>query len=300
MGRYDHLKEDLVDWDVRNLHGRGANYYGLADSTSEGVDPKATDGSGFNLEGLCMAPGSQEVAYVACRAPLVPAHRRTHALVVRVENFAVLAASDAGPGSARFGRPIELDLFGRGIRSIEGIGSNYLIVAGPPGPAPGRYPHDFRLYSWTGDPADPPQLRSAFLGGLNPEAIVELPPPPWTATTEIQLLSDNGIRVWYGDGVITKLLPETNFKKCRLDWVSLGSIEIPEPVILDIVLTPDGSTVSWRGLTGVTYRLQWCDRLENMDWRDVPGDVTAAEVRLEKRHLAPIAGNRYYRLIVLP
>ena len=300
VGRYDHLKEDLVDWDVRNLHGLGANYYGLADSVAEGVDPKAPDGSGFNLEGLCMAPGSSEVAYVACRAPLVPAHRRTHALVIPVLNFTTLAISEYGPGSARFGKPIELDLFGRGVRSIEGEGTNYLIVAGPSGPAPGRYPQDFRLYTWNGEPSSPPQLRSASLRGLNPEAIVELPVAPWTATNEVQLLSDSGTRVWYGDGVITKLLPESNFKKCRMDWVTLGSIETPEPLISDVILGSDGSTIRWRGVLGVIYRLQWCDRLDPPDWRDVSGDVTATDVLLQKRHLAPTVGNRYYRVISLP
>jgi hypothetical protein len=300
VGRYDHLKEDLVDWDLRNLHGKGPNYYGLAESVAEGVDPKAEDGSGFNLEGLCLAPGSSEAAYIACRAPLVPAHRRTHALVVTVLNFASLAASDAPPGSAQFGPPIELDLFGRGIRSIEGEGTNYLIVAGPAGPAPGRYPQDFRLYRWTGQPGDSPQLLSAFLGGLNPEAIVELPPAPWLPDTEVQILSDSGTRIWYGDTTITKLLPETNFKKCRMDWVTLGSVEVPQPVIVEVSPSPEGSLVRWRGLPGAVYRLQWCDQLETVDWRDVAEDVIAEDVLLEKRHLAPIVGNRYYRVVSPP
>ncbi|AVH69403.1 hypothetical protein [Nostoc sp. 'Lobaria pulmonaria (5183) cyanobiont'] len=30
VGRYDFLKEDIINWDVNNGHGKGANYYGLA------------------------------------------------------------------------------------------------------------------------------------------------------------------------------------------------------------------------------------------------------------------------------
>src|SRR6185503_18002456 len=98
-GRYDFLKLDLVNWDVNNVHGKGANYYGLAASTTEGVNPKAPDGSGFNIEGLTMAPFDANVAYVGFRAPIVPATNRTHALIVPVLNFATLAASTGPPGS---------------------------------------------------------------------------------------------------------------------------------------------------------------------------------------------------------
>src|SRR5207247_10129753 len=36
VGRYDFLKLDLVNWDMNNGHGKGANYYGLtASSRSE-------------------------------------------------------------------------------------------------------------------------------------------------------------------------------------------------------------------------------------------------------------------------
>src|SRR5207244_1134588 len=70
LGHYNFLKVDLLDWDANNLHGKGSNYYGLVASGAQGVNPKAPDGSGFNLEGLCMAPGSASNAYIAFRAPL--------------------------------------------------------------------------------------------------------------------------------------------------------------------------------------------------------------------------------------
>lgn len=298
VGRYDYLKLDLVDWDNRNLHGKGARYYGLAASTESGVDPKAVDGSGFNLEGLAMAPGSTEIGYIACRAPLASAVLRTHALIIPVLNFATLAASDAPPGSARFGVPIELDLFNRGIRSIEGVGDNYLIIAGPPGPAPTKYPNDFRLYTWTGKPQDAPVLRTATLAGLNPEGIVELPPAPWTAATRFQILSDSGTRVWYGDGVITKELPETNFKKCRLDWVTLGESTKPQPILLSF--KPEGrlARMTWRSLAGETYQIQWSDTVAPEQWHDLAGGSLRADGPFLNATVdLPRSGRHYFRLI---
>ena len=148
-----------------------------------------------------MAPGSTTTAYLAFRAPLIPP-ARTHALIVPVTNFTTLAARGGPAGSARFGPPIELDLGGRGIRSIEGTGTNYLIVAGPAGtgtnlPAPGN----FRLYTWTGRAADAPRERTADLTGLNVEGIVELPAGVWTPPTKFQLVTDAGTNVYYGDEI---------------------------------------------------------------------------------------------------
>src|SRR5262249_52369499 len=131
VGRYEHLKMDLVNWDHSNAHGRGADYFGLAASAAEGVLPKEPDGSGFNIEGLAMAPGSTNIGWIGFRAPLVPATNRVHALIVPVLNFDKLAIGNGPVGSAVFGAPIELPLGCRGIRSIEGDTNGYLIVAGP-------------------------------------------------------------------------------------------------------------------------------------------------------------------------
>lgn len=81
---YDFLKLDLVTWDSNNRHGKGANYYGLADSAAQGMDPKDRTGAGFNIEGLAMAPGPNNTTnlYIAFRAPLVPPTNRVNALVI--------------------------------------------------------------------------------------------------------------------------------------------------------------------------------------------------------------------------
>src|SRR5207237_7094007 len=125
------------------------------------------DGSGFNVEGLTMAPDGV-TAYVGFRAPLVPTTSRRLALIVPIANVASLVAADGGlAGSASFGAPIEIDLGRRGIRSIDRNASGeYLIVAGPPDADTGAAPKDFRLFTWTGSASDAPVLHTADLTAL--------------------------------------------------------------------------------------------------------------------------------------
>ena len=300
VGRYDHLKEDLVAWDRNNLHGKGADHYGLAASTAEGVEPKLPDGSGFNLEGLAMAPGNTTAAYLACRAPLVPATNRNYALIIPVLNFTSLAISGAGPGSAVFGDPIELDLYGRGIRSIEGSSAGYILVGGPAGEAPHKYPQDFRLYTWTGDPKDTPQQRAADLTGLNPEGVVELPPGPWTAESTVDLVSDNGKKVFYGDQIIAKDLTEPNFKKFRSDTIRLGEIVKPAPWILSTRISEAGVILTWRALKGERYLVQFKSDLAAEAWSDLAGPVVAAGPIATTIAPANRMPQRFYRLAFAP
>ncbi|MBS1795988.1 MAG: carboxypeptidase regulatory-like domain-containing protein [Acidobacteria bacterium] len=219
-GRYDGLKNDLINWDASNAHGLGANFFGFAASAAVGVIPEAPDGSGFNIEGLVFAPDNS-TAYIAFRAPIVPASSRTKALLVPVTNIASLVTGNPAAGPAAFGAPIQLNLGGRGIREIKKNAANeYLIVAGDAGPL-----GNFATYSWTGNPADAPVLRSSILTGLNPEAIVDVPAglnnflPQ--AAVPVELLSDNGDDVYYGDGIAAKDLANNEFKKFRSDVVTV-------------------------------------------------------------------------------
>jgi len=299
-GRYDYLKQDLAAYDRANGHGLGIDHYGIHASTEPGVDPKQPEGLGFNLEGLSMASGSTSTAYLGARAPLGPASNRTHALLFPVLNFAQLAISDGPPGTARFAPPIELDLFNRGIRSIEGDGNRYLIIAGPPGPAPTNYPNDFRLYQWDGDPVSQPRLLTADLRGLNPEGIAELPPLPWTENTRVQIISDQGTVVWYGDDRISKQLPEQNFKKTRMDWIALGRVTEPQPWISRIDAVPGGVRLRWRSLRGSRYILQWSSRVGGAEWESVPGEILATGPWSERVHSTASRDHRYYRILALP
>ena len=100
---------------------------------------------------------------------------------------------------ARFGAPIELDLDRRGIRSIERIGANYLIVAGPSADR-----GSFALFRWSGQSGDQPTpVTGSDLKDLRPEALFALP-----GSNRAQLLSDDG-GVVIG-GIECKKLPEAN------------------------------------------------------------------------------------------
>jgi hypothetical protein len=82
---------------------------------------------------------------------------------------------------AEFAAALRLDLGGRGVRSIERIGSGYLVVAGPVADR-----GDFMLYRWSGSAADVPQPLPHHFGTLRPEGLFA-----WPDGT-LQLLSDDG------------------------------------------------------------------------------------------------------------
>ncbi len=226
VGYYTGLKSDLITWDANNAHGLGANYFGFTASTASGVAPEIATGAGFNIEGLTVAPDGA-TAWLAFRAPIAPASARTKALIVPVTNFASLVGGAPAAGPATFGTPIELDLGGRGIRSIErAADGQYVIIAGPHDVATGTAPKDFRLYRWSGIATQAPQITSAVLAGLtstgSPEAIVDLP-SAITPVAQIPLVADSGDAIWYGGSTICKDLTENRFKAFRADSIALGS-----------------------------------------------------------------------------
>lgn len=299
IGRYDFLKTDLIDWDNNDGHGKGPAHYGLAASDADGVDPKALDGSGFNIEGLCMAPGSTTSAYLAFRAPLITPSNRVTALIVPVTNFTTLATRGGGPGGARFAAPIELNLGGRGIRSIEGNSGGYLIVAGPPGPATNMAPQDFRLFTWTGYATNTPVEQDTDLTGFNPEGIIALPAAPWKPTSQAQILSDNGINVYYGDDIAAKHLPERRFKKFRSDWVALGSPVAPGLVIRAVNLNNGQLSLTWDAIPGTTYRIEAKEEWPSTGWTPVPGDLTATSNVATKTIVLGSACQCFFRVKVM-
>ncbi len=142
---------------------------------------------GFNIEGLAATPDGRLL--IGLRNPLP----RQRALVVPLQN-----PGDVIKGQrARFGAPIELDLGQRGIRSIERVGSGYLIVAGPPADR-GR----IALYRWSGQPGDATTpVTGIDLKDLRPEALFAT-----GHAGDVQLLSDDGgVKI---DGVECKKRPE--------------------------------------------------------------------------------------------
>ena len=228
IGRYDHLRDDLIAWDQANGHGLGADALGFAASAAVGVVPEGTDG--FNVEGLAIAPNGT-TAYVAFRAPLEPMASRDHALIVPVLNFDALitgaAPGSSAAGSAQFGAPIELDLGGRGLREIvSNAPGQYLLVAGPPRSS-GAIGTDFVLYAWSGDVADAPVLVGADLSvGIGSGSVESLLLAPYAAGpgSILQTLIDDGDTVWYGDNQVSKDLGEPRFQKFHTRCLA---IELP-------------------------------------------------------------------------
>jgi len=127
---------------------------------------------GLNIEGLAATADGRLL--IGFRNPL----RGGRALIVPLENPAQVIAGQR----ARLGAPVELDLGNRGIRSLQRIGAEYLIVAGPIGDD-----GTFALYRWSGGQAEAPVELKLDLGSLRPEALFPVP-----SSDRVQLLSDDG------------------------------------------------------------------------------------------------------------
>lgn len=142
---------------------------------------------GLNIEGLAATP--EGGLLIGFRNPL----RARRALVVPLQNPDEVVEGQR----ARLGAAIELDLGGRGIRSIELIGSAYLIVAGPTADQ-----GSFALYRWSGEGTQAPTLVADLTSsGTRPEALMALP-----QSAQVQLLSDDGGVL--ADGIECKKLPK--------------------------------------------------------------------------------------------
>lgn len=195
------LRAQLIAWDNANGHGKGAAYYGLQASTT-GLPPERVDG--FSIEGLTVSPDDSWL-WFGFRAPQVPTAARAKALIVPVRRSDFFTAA-----TPTFGAPIELNLGGRGIRSIDKIGSQYLIVAGPAGGASDDVPADFRLYRWSGQAADAPvelgndldPLRAATGGSF--ESLLAASSSTGSC---VLLVQDNGDTLWPGETQPSKDLP---------------------------------------------------------------------------------------------
>lgn len=192
---YTQLMEDM-------LREKGLKGF-MLDPLKEKKNPAlAPEKQGTNIEGLAAWQGNQLL--IAFRNP-IPGGK---ALLVPLRNPARVVEGD----KAKFGKPIQLDLGGLGIRSIElwPQRSVYLIVAGPPDDQGA-----FQLFQWSGDPArQPERVQGADLSGLNPEAIVVYP-----GRNDIQLLSDDGGLVVAGTAC--KDLTHPASRTFRSRWISL-------------------------------------------------------------------------------
>jgi predicted extracellular nuclease len=242
-GSYQNLRDDLVAWD----HANG-DVLGLTAAAGRAPEP-----DGFNIEGAEFAPDGTTLL-VAFRSPASGGK----AIVVPVTNVAALVAGNPTTGvTATFGSTLQWDLGGRGVREIRrNAGNQYLIIAGPAGAGTGAA-GEFRFYTWDGNPANQPVLRAGSLDSVaaagKPESIVDVP-NPITNASAVQVLTDSGDTVFYGDSTIAKDLPLSQRKStsamvtigappaCTSDVVSVGSVQGTTDVS-----PAAGQTVSVRG-----------------------------------------------------
>lgn len=147
---------------------------------AETLAPKAE--GGLNIEGLTATPRGELL--IGFRNPIP--HQK--ALLIPLKNPRDLIDEKSDNAiKANFGDPIELDLGGLGIRSIEYWQEYeiYLIIAGAYDAS-----DKFGLYSWSGNDREPPKkielpnLPSQF----KPESVLFYPQKP----NHLQLLSDDG------------------------------------------------------------------------------------------------------------
>jgi hypothetical protein len=222
-GRYDDLLEDLGNWDATNGHGLGADYFGFA--------------TFLEIEGLAADPNNPDGALLGFRSTILDGN----AVIVPVTNFQSIVSDNPMPNSATFGAPIEIDLGGHSIRSIDCNDDGCLIIGGPAGTL-----NLFRLFTWTGNAMDEPELRSVNLQPFENmsafEGIVELPDTPFLGADgddeEVQLIVDTGTFDYYNDGTEAKDLPYAEWKKFRSVRLVLDTVGVlPEANPGDIVIT---------------------------------------------------------------
>jgi Protein of unknown function (DUF3616) len=193
---YTHLLADLIA-DER------LQKYDLAKAAK--IAPK--EPGGLNIEGLAATP--QQELLIGLRNPIVAGR----ALVLKLKNPHDLVLDSAA--SAKFGKAIELDLGGLGVRSMEYWPhlQQYLIVAGAFDGG-----DQFALYLWSGDRAANPQLVDVQLpADFRPEGIVLYSAQP----DRVQLISDDGSAVRDGQ-TACKDLPNSANKYFRSLWLTLA------------------------------------------------------------------------------
>jgi hypothetical protein len=162
----------------------------------EAAELKPEAKGGFNIEGLAATPeGGMLIGF---RNPQV----NGAAVLLPLANPAAMLEKGA---KAQFEDPILLDLGGRGIRSIERVGSQYLIAAGPYGDAEtSRAKPVFVLYRWSGKADQAPEMvRSLDFGSFRTEAMFFD-----AEANDLYLLSDDGTEQVGGKDCKDRKVPE--------------------------------------------------------------------------------------------
>ncbi len=216
------LEQKLVDWDAAH-----SNRFGFsASSSASGGAPEKV--SGFSIEGLTAKAGEGNTLLLGLRAPQTSTVTRDKALVAELK-----LGTDGSLHDATVGEAWELNLGGRGIRSIELVDGIYYILAGPAGAATAEVANDFRLFTWDGSTDGSTQatglvelaIEGATLDALRDgtggsfESIVDV--VTIGGATYVQLLQDNGDTVWPGQTQVSKDLAD-ELQQFQGNWVKIS------------------------------------------------------------------------------
>lgn len=206
VGSTHGVRQALVDWDVSDAHGLGADAFGFDVATQPGWSARGPHS--LNVEGAAIAPDGTTL-WLAFRSPIITGTDGVdRATIVGVRDIAAVVTGDA---PIVIGDPVLLDLDGLAYRDMERTDDGqYLILAGGSDEEGG-----FAVFGWSGDPADAP-VRSAadpVLAGWDGsyEAIVSA--PSLADGTVVRLLKDSGTVDVYGTGTVAQDLPSTELKK---------------------------------------------------------------------------------------
>ncbi len=172
----------------------------------EGAAQKAPkEPGGFNIEGMAASPSGELL--IGLRNPLADGH----ALVIPLLNPAEVVAGTQEP---RFGDHETVDLGGLGIRSMEGTGDGYVIVAGSVGESDATEAAALRTWRGPGHGSDTELLRE-LPAGFNGEAVMQM---GMGGEQKFVVLSDDGNETV--DGVACKKTSVPVQEK-RFRWLAI-------------------------------------------------------------------------------
>ena len=207
-GYYGDLRNQIITWG-------DANGYGFSASAAAGSDSKSV--SGFAVESMVFGPDNTTL-FIGMRAPMVPNATRTKAVIVPISNFETWFNNGAPTGNPVIAAPIELDLGGRGFRDLIRMSNGtYVIVAGNSA----GDPITSAIFKWSGNTTDAPILVNTSANNiLNMEGVMAVNTGGKLAINKLQVISDGGDDVLYGDGTASKDFAALNMRKFRSDILS--------------------------------------------------------------------------------
>ena len=81
---------------------------------------------------------------------------------------------------------------------------------------------------------------------------------------------------------------------------SFSILVVAPPSIQSVTTTSGAVTLTWSAIPDRTYRVQFKDDLNESDWDDLAGDITAGAATASKADSSAFVGQRFYRILVLP